>query len=95
MSKVFEIDESRGSLLQGNAIQIDKGTVIITGMGRISRMNLNQKQQLESLNDALVLLQNRCNRAQGALLRAEREVDEELVDRLLNEASLELVESVK
>jgi hypothetical protein len=53
-------------------------------------MTIEQKQKYDALNESLVLLQNKCNRAQGALIKAEQAEDGETIDRLLKEASLEL-----
>lgn len=53
-------------------------------------MTIEQKRQYESLSKDLVLLQNKCNRAQSALVKAEQSEDAEAIDRFLKEASLEL-----
>jgi len=53
-------------------------------------MNIEQKQSLESLNEKLVALQNKCNRAQGFLVQAENAKTDELMDRFIEEAKLEL-----
>lgn len=53
-------------------------------------MTKEQSRQLTSLNEDLVVLQNKCNRAQSALVKAEQAEDEEAIDRLIKEASIEL-----
>lgn len=52
-------------------------------------MTIEQTNELARLNELLVVLQNKCNRAQGALIKAEQ-LDGEVLDRMIEEARLEL-----
>lgn len=53
-------------------------------------MTIEQSQKLGALNEKLVALQNKCNRAQGSLIKAEQAETDEARDRLIEEARLEL-----
>lgn len=53
-------------------------------------MTIEQRTALDALNEKAIALQNRCNRALGSLARAEQAEDMELVDRMIEEARLEL-----